>query len=227
MHFFFVYMKLREVILIIPSLGSSPLSVLTNLLFSPSRGAFGGILVCWNSYVFSVMNITIESFVVQLTFTSNDSSLSWTMATIYEPCTGVERSNFLAWLYSLQIPVGDFWLLLGDFNFYRSVLNRNKPGADMNDIFLFNEVISNLGLVEVPIKGMAFTWSNMQNHPQLEQLDWFFTSTSWSSSFPNTLVKPLARSTSDHTACIVQLLFLDQMCSGLRIYRLSMKGFLI
>ena len=43
----------------------------------------------------------------------------------------------------------------------------------MNDIFLFNSIISHLGLLELPLKGRKFTWSNMQDHPLLEQLDWF------------------------------------------------------
>jgi hypothetical protein len=49
--------------------------------------------------------------------------------------------------------------------------NRNKPGADMNGIFLFNSIISHLGLIELPLKGRAFTWSNMQDSPLLQQID--------------------------------------------------------
>ena len=56
----------------------------------------------------------------------------------------------------------------------RSIENRNQPGGDVNDIFLFNEIIGHLGLLELPLKGRAFTWSNMQEQPLLEQLDWFF-----------------------------------------------------
>ena len=63
--------------------------------------------------------------------------------------------------------------IIGDFNFIRSEENRNKPGADMNDIFLFNSIISHHGLIELPLKGRRYTWSNMQDNPLLEQLDWF------------------------------------------------------
>lgn len=75
----------------------------------------------------------------------------------------------------------------------------------MNDIFLFKAMISDLSLVELPLKGRAFTWSNMQQSPLLEQLDWFFSSTAWTLKFPNTLLKFLARSTLDHTPCVVQI----------------------
>jgi hypothetical protein len=32
----------------------------------------------------------------------------------------------------------------------------------MQDIITFNEVMSNLGLQEIPLEGRNFTWSNMQ-----------------------------------------------------------------
>jgi hypothetical protein len=77
----------------------------------------------------------------------------------------------------------------------RSIENRNKPGADMNDIFLFNEIISHLGLIELALKGRSFTWSNMQDSPLLQQIDWFFTSCQWTLTFPDTVAQPLAKNT--------------------------------
>lgn len=73
----------------------------------------------------------------------------------------------------------------------------------MNEMVLFNEAISNLGLIEIPLKGRKFTWSNMQAAPLLQRLDWFFSSLSWTTSFPNTLAFPLAMTTSDHSPCVI------------------------
>jgi hypothetical protein len=39
----------------------------------------------------------------------------------------------------------------------------------------------------------------------LEQLDWCFTSTNWISNYPNSLMIPLAKTTSDHVPCVVQI----------------------
>ena len=39
----------------------------------------------------------------------------------------------------------------------------------------------------------------------LEQLDWFFTSVNGTADFPNTLVTPLARPTSDHVPCKISI----------------------
>jgi hypothetical protein len=51
--------------------------------------------------------------------------------------------------------------LLGDLIFYRFVESRNMEGANMTNIATFNEIISYLGLIELPIKGRSFTLSNM------------------------------------------------------------------
>ena len=62
-----------------------------------------------------------------------------------------------------------------------------------------------MGLVEIPLKGRKYTWSNMQSQPLLERLDWFFTSASWIQTYPNTLAFPLTRPTSGHTPCVIQI----------------------
>jgi hypothetical protein len=55
-------------------------------------------------------------------------------------------------------------------------------------MLIFNDIIGHLGLLELPLKGRKYTWSNMQKQPLLEQLDWFFTSANWISVYPNSVV---------------------------------------
>jgi len=70
-------------------------------------------------------------------------------------------------------------------------------------MFIFNDIIGHLGLIELPIKGRKFTWSNMQDTPLLEQLDWFFTTATWTCLYPTTEVLPLAETAYDHVPCVV------------------------
>ena len=72
-------------------------------------------------------------------------------------------------------------------------------------MFIFNEIIGHLGLIELPLKGRKYPWSNMQDSRLLEQLDWIFTSANWIDSYPMTQVVPLARTTSDHGPCFVNI----------------------
>ena len=48
---------------------------------------------------------------------------------MYGPCDQAGRDTFVNWLYNLSIPFDENWLLLGDFNFIRSMDNRNLPGG--------------------------------------------------------------------------------------------------
>ena len=93
------------------------------------------------------------------------------------------------------------WLLVGDFNFMRSPENRNRPGDDNSEMLLFNEAIS--GVVELPLQGRKFTWTNKQDPLLLKRLDWFFTSNDWNSTFPETSVSTLTMKTSDHVPCLM------------------------
>jgi endonuclease/exonuclease/phosphatase family metal-dependent hydrolase len=111
----------------------------------------------------------------------------------------------LEWFKNIQVPVDYLWLVLGDFNLMRRQENRNKSGGDPNLMLGFNEAISKLGLVEVPLSGQAYTWSNKQHNPLLERLDWSFISQAWSLEFPGTKAKTLARSVSDHVPCLVSI----------------------
>lgn len=155
---------------------------------SSSIGACGGILVIWNSSVFSGQLVHQLPFALTLEFTSTHSLEKWSMTTVYGPCDGQPRDDFVNWLYNLQILSNANWLVLGDFNFIRSTENRNRAGGNINDIMIFNDVVGHLGLIELPLKGRSFTWSNMQEVPLLEQLDWFFTTTNWTSSYPKFLI---------------------------------------
>lgn len=110
------------------------------------------------------------------------------LTNVYGPRDGQARDDFVDWLTHLTIPDNVNWILMGDFNFIWSVQNGNKPGVNFNDIMIFNSIISHLGLIELPLKGQSFIWSNMQDNPLLEQLDSVFTSTHWTVSYPNSIV---------------------------------------
>jgi exonuclease III len=176
-----------------------------NFAFSPSNGASGGILVAWKTSIFSGMLLEVHSFGMIILFRSAHTNQSWKLVVVYGPCQGEDRDNFVHWLYNLIIPDDELWIFMGDFNFIWSQQNRSAPGGNLNDMFLFNDLIDHLGILELPLKGRSFTWSNMQHDPLMVQLDWFFTSSSWISSYPNTVVTALARPTSDHVPCLVSI----------------------
>jgi hypothetical protein len=83
------------------------------------------------------------------------------------------------WFGNIQLPDDTDWLVVGDFNLIRKLEDRNRPGGNPVEMHMFNEAINSLGLTEIPLHGRHFTWTNKQQPPLLERLDWFFTSVAW------------------------------------------------
>jgi hypothetical protein len=122
----------------------------------------------------------------------------WTITNVYGPTSTEGRALFTNWLLSLDPDEHSMWMFTGDFNIMRSPSNRNRPGGDHNHMLLFNSIIQHLDLEEIPLKGRSFSWSNMQDNPLLERIDWIFTSAEWTSKYPDTMAIPLAKLSSDH-----------------------------
>jgi len=88
------------------------------------------------------------------------SSLTFMVLVMNRKEQNLSRGFVTVMLMTLLI---DFFL--GDFNFYRSLENKNRSGGSLNDTVIFNDAIGYLGLIELPLKGRTYTWSNMQVDP--------------------------------------------------------------
>ena len=89
--------------------------------FIPLVGASGGILVVWNSSLFSGATLDKQTFGITIAFTSQHNLKTWKLTTVYGPCVEPERSLFVDWLKRHQIDDDANWLFVGDFNLYRSL----------------------------------------------------------------------------------------------------------
>ena len=147
--------------------------------FIPSVGASGGLLVLWSSSSFVGSVLEKLQFSIGIDFTSVHNGDQWHLTNVYGPCDDPAHADFMNWFKNCDVNDTINWIFLGDFNFYRSLENRNRPAGNLNDTLIFNDAIGHLGLVELPLKGRNFTWRNVQSDPLLEQLDWFFTSPNW------------------------------------------------
>jgi hypothetical protein len=176
-----------------------------NFAFYPSIGNSGGIITLWNGNLFNGIVVDSSKHHVTVELTCNLSGFKWYLTNIYGPSHNENRVDFITWLADLDSSLWEYWMITGDFNLIRDPLDRNRAGGDINNMLLFNSVIQVHDLEEIPLKGRAHTWSNMQDNPLLEKLDWTFTSPLWTTKFPNTMSYPLARLGSDHTPIHIQV----------------------
>jgi hypothetical protein len=173
--------------------------------FSPSDGASGGLLIAWNSSLLDGTIVHFNSYAVTCKLTCKLDNRSFHVTNIYGPSDHAQKQGFVTWLMNFDTSEFENWLLAGDFNLYRQPKNRNRPRGDMLEMNMFNELISNLDLTDVPFSGKEFTWSNMQAQPLLVKLDWVLTFASWPLSYPATHVQPLSRPILDHIPYVIHI----------------------
>jgi hypothetical protein len=82
---------------------------------------------------------------------------SFHVSNIYGPSHSAEKLGFLTWLVNLGTSDFDEWIIGGDFNLIRHPENRNKLGGDLGEMNMFNELITDLDLVEIPFSGRSFS----------------------------------------------------------------------
>jgi hypothetical protein len=104
-----------------------------------------------------------NSFAISVEFTSRLNIESWLLTTVYAPYTPAGKRIFLEWFREIQMPPEVDWIIVGDFNLIRRLEDRNREGANINEMFLFNEAINKLDLIELPLHGRHFIWINKQS----------------------------------------------------------------
>lgn len=102
---------------------------------------FSGSLIFQNDYAIAILLSSVHN------------NASWVLTNIYAPCTPLGKRDFVNWFQGINMLDNVDWLIIGDFNLYRNPKDRNRLGANIGDILMFNEAISALGLVELPLKG--------------------------------------------------------------------------
>jgi hypothetical protein len=180
--------KPKEKLLTMPISETFVPKIFTHTIFCPPKVPLG-VAVIWKSSMFVGHLSFSNEYAISVYFTSTLNNESWLLTAIDAPCTYDEKRAFIDWFRNVQMPPDINWIVVRDFNLIRRPENRNREGADTNEMFMFNEAISRLDLIELPLHGSQFTWTNKQFEPLLERLDWFFTSNSWTLKYPNTLVK--------------------------------------
>ena len=96
------------------------------------------------------------------------------------------------------------WCVGGDFNVVR--FPSERLGADqftlaMND---FSEFIFSLGLMDIPLEGGKFTWSNNRTTPAMSRTDRFLFSSDWEDRYPTVIQKRLPKLSSDHFPILLE-----------------------
>ena len=96
------------------------------------------------------------------------------------------------------------WCLGGDFNVVRFPLERSGSSPFTFAMIDFLDFISEQGLIDLPLEGGTFTWSNSREVASHPRLDRFLLSSDWEEHFSNICQRQLQRLLSDHFPILVE-----------------------
>ena len=167
-------------------------------IFLGSIGATGGILLMWDRRVVEKIAEAVGDYSVSCRFKGVVDQFEWAFSGVYGPQTDRERSLMWNELASLASWWGIPWCIGGDFNVTRFPTERLGGEAFNPAMQDFSEFISYFGLMDIPLEGGKYTWSNNRIDASMSRIDRFLYSTDWEDHFPAIHQKRLPRLLSDH-----------------------------
>ena len=171
---------------------------LQSIIFLPSAGASGGVITAWDQASYKLAGHSIGTNSVTTLFRALASDLSFSLTNVYGPCAHDLKPDFLSEISTIASHIARPWAIVGDFNLICSPDDKSSDNFDAHEADLFNSTIDDLCLVETPLLDRLFTWTNNQPSPTLVRLDRSLVNTAWNTTFPDTSLKSLTRTTSDH-----------------------------
>ncbi|KAF9592580.1 hypothetical protein IFM89_016031 [Coptis chinensis] len=173
----------------------------------PAQGQSGGLVVLWKEGVeLEILGASKNQITGKLAnyFSTDD----WFFSFVYGEPAAHNRNKVWNELRGLAPLIPGPWCLFGDFNAIAQ-LNEKIGGKSTisKSMHEFNNLINDLGLVDLGFKGPKFTWSNNRRIGDhvLERLDRAMASTEWIALFPHALVQTVANASSDHISLIINL----------------------
>ncbi|KAK8507257.1 hypothetical protein V6N12_008599 [Hibiscus sabdariffa] len=139
---------------------------------------------------------------------SVDGESKWFGTFIYGPPYKEENREFWEFMSNLRNGSDERWLVIGDSNVVSS--QEEKIGGasfNPNNARSYFGFVDTQGLIDLPIAGGSFTWSNQRCEEEaiLEKLDRVLCSPDWNSFFPKAVTFLDIAIGSDHSPVIVLL----------------------
>ncbi|RVW77597.1 LINE-1 reverse transcriptase-like [Vitis vinifera] len=163
-----------------------------------ATGAAGGVLVCWDKRSLELLEWEEGQFSVSCKFRTVENGTVWVFTGVYGPFNKKDRECLWEELGAVRGLWGDPWCVGGDFNVTLAQGERSRQGRVTPAMRRFAQVMDDLELIDLPLRGGSFTWSGGLYNQAWARLDRFLVSPRWLDQFSNVTQKRLSRPISDH-----------------------------
>ena len=145
------------------------LSIRRLVVYLGSDGASGGILLMWDRRVVEKVEEVVGHFSVSCKFKNVDDRFEWAFTGVYGPNLNKRRrlmweelTGLISWW---DLP----WCLGGDFNIICFPFEILGAASFSRAMYGFSDFISLHGLMDIPMVGSLYTWSNSSSASRLDR----------------------------------------------------------
>jgi exonuclease III len=184
-----------------------------NFVALPASGTSGGILVAVDANHYSITNSKLGVHSVTAKIVSVAGPIEWYITAVYDPQEDNDKLQFLGEVRWIKHSVTDDWLLIGDFNMILQAADKSNPNLNRRLMGAFREVVRDLELKELNLRGRKFTWTNDRTQSRIDRA---FCTTSWDLMMPNVFLQAMSSRVSDHCPLLVAGNAIVQRYNGFR-----------
>ncbi|KAK8611389.1 hypothetical protein V6N13_131441 [Hibiscus sabdariffa] len=166
--------------------------------YSPSNGSAGGLITLWNPEFFIVETSTVQQSFISLMGTIPSLNLKCLLINVYLPNDVHRRQEIFVSISNLVARLNIPILMGGDFNIVRNSEEKSGLHIQRGAMFAFFDLINDLSLIDLPLFGGRFTWSNLRESPSSSRIDRFLLSQELVIRWPSLIQQVLPRGISYH-----------------------------
>jgi hypothetical protein len=144
--------------------------------FLPAIGSAGGVLMIWDTRVLEKINSMVKTFSVSCHWKGVADGLEWVGSGLYGPTNDLLRRELWEELKSVYSRWNIPWVVFGDFNVIRFPSERLGCTRITPHMLDFSDFIETSQLIDLPLGGGPYTWSNGSVNPAMSRIDRFLIS---------------------------------------------------
>lgn len=162
----------------------------------------------------------VDSYSISVQFQKSNGP-SWWLIGVYGPQSSENKILFRQELRQIRNDCHGPWVLTGDFNLIYKMEDKNNENLNRAMMGWFRKFINDISLIDIPLVGCKYTWSNNQLSPTLVRLDRVLCTADWEALFPSNLLQSASSEDSDHCPLIFGL---RSRSSGKRRFHFDLFG---
>ncbi|XP_026400275.1 uncharacterized protein LOC113296156 [Papaver somniferum] len=159
----------------------------------------------------------IGAFSVSIKFRNVLDDFSCIFTSVYGASYYGDHRQYWQELRGIRLVFDDPWLTRGDFNAILSPDERNIPGGGVENRNSFKAFVHKSSLIDIPMAGGRFIWTNSQQPPLLSRLDTFLLCPDFMNHCLSPMQVRLRRPISDHARIMLHCNFEDSRKSPFRL----------